>query len=401
MERKIKHWIKKNVMKIALFAIIILGIVVRISLRKFVSGDAKGFLIPWYKTIKSNGGLKGLGTQVGNYNILYQFFIALFTYIPLNPLTVYKGFSSIFDFALAALGVAYVKKVWKAEYWKEFMAFTCIFLSPVAILNSALWAQCDSIYSFFCIAVLLFLFKEQYWMAMIFLGIAFSFKMQAIFILPFVLLYYIVNEKFSIKCFGGTIISMIVLALPGVFCRRSVLDIVYIYKGQIQESSDWSFYNYPGFSNLFTNPESAIEHVRYTKSLCYIIAIAVIGCLCAWVIYKKIEMTRYNYTYLAFLVTYAGILFMPAMHERYGFIYEILAILIAVYDMKTIAGCLALQLCSIITYSYYLFKFEYNIRALSIFNMVIFIGYLLYFIRKLKQDDNIKEKSANFTCGNL
>ena len=69
MERKIKHWIKKNVMKIALFAIIILGIVVRISLRKFVSGDAKGFLIPWYKTIKSNGGLKGLGTQVGKCSV--------------------------------------------------------------------------------------------------------------------------------------------------------------------------------------------------------------------------------------------------------------------------------------------------------------------------------------------
>lgn len=44
------------------------------------------------------------------------------------------------------------------------------------------------------------------------------------------------------------------------------------------------------------------------------------------------------------------------MHERYGYIYEILALLLAIYDKKTIIGLLPMYLCSIITYSHFYSK---------------------------------------------
>ena len=382
MEKKWKEWIEKNVVIIAYLCVLILGVIVRISFRKFLSGDAKDCLIPWYQIIKNNGGIKGLGTQVGNYNLLYQFFIAIFTYIPLNALTLYKVFSCIFDVALAVMGVVYVKNIWKHDQWKRCMAFIFIFLSPIVVLNSSLWAQCDSIYTFFCIITLYLLFKEQFWLAMISFGIAFSFKIQAIFILPFSLVYYVINKKFSIKHFAGTIVSLVVLAIPGLLSGRSILDIFVVYKGQVMSLPDRILYNYPGFCNLFVNDHSPVEYNRYVKILCIVVAIGVIGCIGAWIIYNKVEMSAYNYTYLAFLLTYSGVLFMPAMHERYGYIYEILAILIAIHDMKTIVGCLAIQLCTLITYSYYLFEIEYDERLLTIFNLIVFIMYLIYFLRR-------------------
>lgn len=225
---------------------------------------------------------------------------------------------------------------------------------------------------------------------MIFYGIALSFKMQAIFILPFILVYYIMNKKFSIKHFMGTLLSIVVLSIPGCLNGRNIFDTLKVYIGQVKENPDWIFYNYPGISYLFTNADSPVEYVRVTKTLCLITALVVLGSIAAWVIYKKIEMSKYNFLYLAFLMTYAAVLFMPAMHERYGYVYEILAILLAIYDTKTIVGCIALQLCSVITYSRYLFGFGYDVRdarLLAVFNLLVFIGYFIYYIRKIHLTD--------------
>lgn len=170
MERKeiiLKKIIEKYVIYIAFVAVLLLGILIRMSFRRFVSGDAQLYLIPWYEEIKNNGGLNGLGIQVGNYNLLYQFFIAIFTYLPINALYSYKIFSIIFDIALALMGALWVKNIWKADIWKIFLAFTLIFISPIVILNSSLWAQCDSIYCYFCILTLYLLFQRKYWRAMI------------------------------------------------------------------------------------------------------------------------------------------------------------------------------------------------------------------------------------------
>lgn len=149
VEQEVKSWIEKKIIYIAFIAIFLLGIAVRIMLRKFVSRDAQIFLLPWYEEIKSNGGISSLGKQVGNYNLLYQFFIAIFTYLPVDPLYLYKIFSIIFDIALAIMGGIWTKNIWKKNALECFLIFGCIFMSPVVILNSSFWAQCDSIYCFF------------------------------------------------------------------------------------------------------------------------------------------------------------------------------------------------------------------------------------------------------------
>lgn len=383
MEEKMKKWIKENAIVLAWGCIAVLGVLIRTSFRDYLSADAKTYLIPWYYEIKNGGGIKSLSHQVGNYNLIYQFFIALFTYCPFNPLTIYKMFSCVFDVALAILGGIYTKNIWKNGKWKEYMTFVCIFVSPIVMFNSSLWGQCDSIYTFFCIATIYLLFKERFWMAMMALGIAFSFKLQTIFILPFIIVYYIINEKFKTKHICGTFFSIFVLALPGCVSGRSLLDVLSVYKGQVTEDSVRFFYNYPGFSSLFLNQRDLGEFTKYVKSLSILMTIIILGCIAVWIIYSKIPMSKYNFTYLAFLMTYATVLFLPAMHERYGYLYEIMAILIAMYDVKTIVGCLAIQLCSVITYSYYLFGYQYDNRILSLINFSIFIIYLIYFMYKL------------------
>lgn len=63
------------------------------------------------------------------------------------------------------------------------------------ILNLSVWGQCDSIYVTFVIWTIYFLYKEKYRKAFIFLGIAFAFKLQAVFIMPIVFYMYFTKKN--------------------------------------------------------------------------------------------------------------------------------------------------------------------------------------------------------------
>ena len=384
MEIQLKNWIEKNIISIAFAGILIIGIVIRFCFRDYVSGDAATCLLPWYEEIKKNGSLRGLGKQVGNYNLLYQFFIAIFTYLPINALYAYKIFSVIFDIGLAVLGAIWIKDLCKGNSLKCFLAFSGILLSPIVVLNSALWAQCDSIYGFFCILTIYLLEKKHFSAAMIFWGVAFSFKLQAVFILPFILLVYLSDRKFSAKSFLWSAGTVIFLSLPGLLQGRSVFDMLKIYQEQISISPEQIFWNYPGFCNLFSKANTPSACIFYVKSMCMLLAFAILGILCMLILYKKIQLKNSNFLYTAFILTYAGVLFIPSMHERYGYIYEVLSIVLALYDKKNIPLCISLQIYSIITYSSFLFGYSYNSRLLTVFNLLTFIIYAWHYCNSIK-----------------
>lgn len=98
------------------------------------------------------------------------------------------------------------------------------------------------------------------------------------------------------------------------------------------------FYNYPGFSSLFLNQRDLGEFTKYVKSLSILMTIIILGCIAVWIIYSKIPMSKYNFTYLAFLMTYATALFLPAMHEilsLINFSIFIIYLICFMYKQKT------------------------------------------------------------------
>ena len=79
IERKIVEFVERNVNILFMLAITGLAIVVRYAGRDFVSGDMTWFLLGWFQKIADNGGIHSLKDQVGDYNILYQTIVAIFT----------------------------------------------------------------------------------------------------------------------------------------------------------------------------------------------------------------------------------------------------------------------------------------------------------------------------------
>lgn len=372
-EKKTLMWLEKHLLPFFVVFVVLLGLGIRFALREVESIDSHNFLLPWYDEIKEAGGLWGLGGQVGNYNMPYQTLIALLTYLPVKPLYAYKILSCCFDYLLAAGVMLCVFSLTKSR-WKAVFAFSGVVLSPVVFLNSAAWGQCDSIFTAFLVLSLLMLCRERYIPSFVLLGLAFAFKLQAVFLLPFYLFVYFVKKRFSLLHFLLIPAVMLAASLPNILMGRNPLDVFTLYAYQ---TGTWQrmYMNYPSFWALLSGDSAA--NYDLLRPVAIALTLGLLAGLMAYWVYKKVDLTPDAMLRAAFLLAYTCVLFLPAMHERYGYVYEILAIILAFRDKKTIPLMLGLMALSSLTYGHYLFKTSPSLMLLAAINLLIYAGYLL------------------------
>ncbi len=322
-EKKLLSMIEEKLWMLIVFVAFLIGAYMRFTMRYFVSIDSLGCYLPWFEDIVRLGRLKAIGTQIGDYNVLYQTIISVLSYLPLEPLYIFKAFSIVFDILCSVtVGLFVFDKNGKKNHLLGAAAFAVIWLAPVVAFNSSLWAQCDMIYTFFILLSLMMLRKNKYIPSFILLGIAFAFKLQAVLIVPFYLFYWFKEKKFSILHFLLVPLTMWITTIPGIIGGRSLLSGFDLYLYQTDEFH-WAVVNYASPWLVFSN-----NFVPAFYDYIYPIAMTVVlGSLAGWMIYvlkQKKELSDKAYLSLALLLTYTTVLFLPSMHERYGFIYEIL-----------------------------------------------------------------------------
>ncbi len=376
VEEKIISWMQKHMMLLFLVFVSVCGLLVRYLLREIESIDVTNCLLPWYQEIKNGGGFLALREQVGNYNVLYQFLIAIMTYLPVYSLSAYKALSVLFDYALAAVSAGIVYELTSGSRGeKAAAAYTLVLLSPLVWLNSSAWGQCDSIYCFWILAAFLCLLRERFGLSLALYGVAFAFKLQAIFVLPFFLLYWFMKKRFSLLQFLAIPAVMMVSTIPALVMGRKggLLLCFRIYTEQT--STEIMYNNYPSFWALLS-PSSPENYELYMSAGMIFAAAAMIALAVYW-LHKGVTTDSRNCLYMLFLLTYTCVITMPGMHERYGYVYEILGILIAVVNRKTrglLPFLLGITLC---TYGSFLFGTELNLTALAAVNCVVYLVYLV------------------------
>lgn len=399
MERRAIDLFDRNYKLVCFLFLLGLSMLIRYYGRNYISLDAEIFLLPWRDEIINNGGLLALGNQVGNYNMLYQAIIAVLSYLPIKGIYTYKMVSMVFDYLLGIAVASIVNEV--AEKNQKNCAATGFFLtvfSPIVIMNSSIWAQCDAIYTFFGICAVWMLIRDRFCYAFVLWGIAFAFKLQAIFLLPIFAITYLIKKRFSIFYFGIIPIVMLLLSLPNVlFFGRSVRDIFSIYGSQITESTAIN-YNYPSAILILTTAN--ISGVRYEvfKHSAFTMVFALLVGMFFFMKKKNITLTSVNIIYITFLSVYMCVLFLPCMHERYGYVYEILAIIILVLNRKTILPFITLILLSCATYSNFLFGMEIPIGNVAAYvNLVAFLAYSLILWSEMIHNEPSNEKDNTLT----
>ncbi len=386
-ERKIVLWIENHLLLMLLIACTLLGIIMRFSLRDMVSGDFISTLQPWYEEIAVNG----ISTQVGDYNLLYQMIICVMTKFHATPLYAYKMFSCFFDLVLAVTASAITGSNCKNKKdEKAVLTYCIIWLSPIIALNSAGWAQCDAIYSAFCLLAILTLEQRKYNVSLCLLGIAFAFKLQSVFILPLFFFVYFVRREFSILRFALIPLSMMGISLPAVLWGgRRLTEVFTIYANQTNSYQSISM-NYPSVWLLLCNAGDVFQYSIMKKFTIGITAF-VLSLMIFWWLQKGYKTEGKNLYIMAYLLCYTCVLFLPSMHERYGFLYELLAIVLAVMVPKMTVLSIALMCISMNTYGAYLFGHSTNLLTLTWLNIVVYVA-SIFMLRKELATDILNER---------
>ena len=272
--------------------------------------------------------------------LLYQTIIALLTYIPANPVLLYKAVSIAFDFALAAVVARFCFLLASERYSASqcyaisLLAYGFILFIPTVFLNSSRWGQCDAIYTTFCIMSLLCLYRNRLMKASLYFGIALAFKLQAVFIAPFLFTFYLnyrlhIHKGFKAKDALLFIIPIMVVWLSGAvaYCYgRNPFDVFSIYFNQIDFYKSLNL-KCPNFSGLLITLPYKTQQILIDISL--VICFAVLLCGVIYTLRHNILNRRGNFVVTATWFTWTAVMLLPKMHERYTFMIDILLVLLS------------------------------------------------------------------------
>ena len=363
IEKKIIEFCEKHYMLLGFIVISVFALLIRLSLFKFQSGDYLMFLKDWFNYLKDNGGFWALKNYPGDYNAPYMTIMSLLTYIPINPLYSIKMVSVFFDFILSISSASLIKEIIpKNKKFYAFLTYCVVLFLPTVILNGALWGQCDVIYSSFVILSLLYLVKEKYVPSFVFLGIAFSFKLQFMFILPLYIVLYVVKKKYSILHFFLIPITDIVMCIPALIAGKPLKELLLVYFNQTNE------YTSPvlNFSNLYNY--LPLNNNKFGM----ILAVFICAMMLFYIIYKKVKFDNIKIITLGLWFILIMTFVLPAMHERYAFAGEILLVLYFILTKENLPLLIFTFICTIVNYSSFLFGLNHNLSIqLAIINTVM------------------------------
>jgi Gpi18-like mannosyltransferase len=389
----------------------LLAIVLRVSLYHIQTSDYTVFVSQWYDYIQNHGGFAALRYSFSNYNVPYLYLLAIVTYLPIPKLIALKSISVIFDVVLGFFTYLIISLKYPRSIAAIIGALVILF-APTIFINSAAWGQCDAIYTAFCLGSLYFLLKGRSLWACVFFGLAFAFKLQAIFFLP-VLLVFALKRKVRLQHLVLIPLVFLLMLAPALIAGRDITSLLSIYvdqtntggvgavagagqfgggfggpgqhqnggpgqfnggtqqqfngggqrppadgaprqfgngggRGNNSSSSAWT-YNAPSFYQWL--PSGAPAYWKWIGIALAGLVVVVVGVL-LW--RSKREITAAIILKVALVFALAIPFLLPEMHERYFYLADVLSIIYAFYFPRYFYVPIIMQLCSLLSYAPYL-----------------------------------------------
>ena len=329
------------------------------------SDDYTIFLQPWVETYRGHSISECLAMSVGNYFVPYNLFLIFVSRLSVEPYVPIAFFSCAAD-----IGIAY--GIWKIVRGMDVApkvsttvetatrASVLVLLMPYVFLNSALWKQCDSVYVCFMVLSLCFLLEKRPTLSFILLGIALSFKLQTVFILPFYLYHYAVKKDHSILQWLWLPGIYLAAGLPALFAGKTFSETFGIYKTQIEEPGG-IVRNLPNVYYLGLPPDD----VAKLSGICFTVAVLAVA---FYFMYRRGVLggakedepksgVSIDELLVAAFFIWTCVMFLPGMHERYDYPVTLLITVYALLSRKRgmVVVAIALQLIDVMDYSYFLF----------------------------------------------
>ncbi len=314
----------------------------------YISGDYVSFLRNWAAFFRTYGGFSTLASNVGNYNVPYLYYIAFMSYIDVPDLYMYKLLSILFDVALAWGCLRLVRSLIgdRRGSAAPLTAFAAALLLPVVVLNGAYWGQCDVIYGALCIHAAALVLEGKNKTSVALMAVAFSFKLQAIFVLPlWGVLWLAKKVKFwELWVFPVTYLATI---LPAVLMGKPLMDILGIYFGQMTEVPNLVLNAPTIYQFIPSGLHAELAEGHLASGLGIAAAAVLVLNLLGLGYWLKDRLDRNMIMTMAVVLCIGVPFFLPHMHERYFFLADVFTLCWACANLRrlpvaVLAGCASL-----------------------------------------------------------
>lgn len=304
-------------------AVTVLALILRYLSLSLMNGDLL-LLRTWYDFLLENG-YKGLANgEFSNYPpaYLYLLYLGTLTVNWLDPFIALKLIPTAFDL-ISAFAIYKIART-KYDDDKPYFMSSLFFLLPTVMFNSSGWGQIDSMYGSFLLVCFYLLLRDRPLWAMAAFGVAFSFKAQSIFLLPFLGILFL-RKQIPWYSFFVVPLVYLLLAIPTLLLGRTLESVVFLYAGQVDQFQNLSRYA----PNLYLVIPNEFFHPVFEIGL---ILFAVAMLAWAWVNWKTPPPVTTHQLVLTALASAALVPFLlPKMHDRYFYPADLFSFVTAIF----------------------------------------------------------------------
>lgn len=362
----------------AAIALVAAAFVLRGLVFSYETLDYQDFLTKWVAYYRDNGGFLALRESVGNYNIPYLYFLALFSYLDIKDLYLIKLLSVFFDVVLAWAALRLAARFTDSPA-RRLSCFIAVLYLPTVFLNGSVWGQCDSTYAALALLGVCLALEDRPVLSMVCAALSFGFKLQAVFILPVYAVLWMYG-KFNWKHFLVFPLTYVLLVLPAVLLGRPFLDTLTLYLRQTGSIGDALNYNSSSIFAFFRN----ISDAALASKLGVIAAFALMGLILAAAWLNRARLSDRAVLGAALLFAIGIPFLLPHMHERYFFVADILAVVLAFSCPEFAVTAVLTQFASLLGYHAYLkMRYLLPMRYGSCALVLAFILSLFFFLTGL------------------
>lgn len=344
----------KNIVLSPVFIVLVFlgSVIVRYYSLPAMSLDMEAGLFKWYGFILKRGFANAFKENFALYTPPYLYLLWLGTLVDgiVSRVTLIKTISIGFDVVTAF----YVYKITNLKYKNlrvSFLSAVLAFSLPTVVLNSSYWGQCDSIYTAFLLASVYYVMVNRPGWAVFSFSLAFAFKLQAVFLLPF-LIVFALRKKISWLFYILVPVVYFISVLPTILVGRPMMDAFLIYAQQTDKFPKWSSTT----PTMYLPLQGRIELTPVLSMLTVFLAGLIV---LVWVYYawKKRENDTSASILMTALSSVALVPFiLPRMHQRYFYPQDILTLLLAIFFPKFWFLPVFSQIISLLAYSPFLFN---------------------------------------------
>ena len=266
-------------------------------------------------------------------------------------------------------------------------SFAClsVFLAPTVILNSSYWGQADVFYTSFLVLAVWLLISKRFSWAMLSYGVALAFKLQSVFLGPFLAALFLIGYIPWKKVFLIPI-PYVISILPAWIAGRPLLQLLMIFWNQAGTYKRLTLNAASAYAWFFEDQYTLISKagIFFAAAICLLFI--------ALIFFRKRKIESGEIVLLATLSVFLVPFFLPSMHERYFYPADVFSILVVFCYPELFLVPIFSQLSSFFTYQPFLTdKVVFPLSVVSFLNLaaIVFLTrkavILLYLYKPLRK----------------